>query len=168
MWHRVYARAMRTRRALFCLLIFLALPRATTAPKSARDFVQKFYNWYVAKGDDALRISLKQRSADLTPELARALKEDQAAQDKVEGEIVGLDFDPFLNSQDPCPRYETGAVNGSRIDIHSVCEGRKSRRPDATVEVVSKNGRWLIANIHYPEGGGDLLSILKQLRQDRR
>jgi hypothetical protein len=40
--------------------------------------------------------------------LLAALKEDVAAQAAAKGEIVGLDFDPFLNTQDPAESYEVG------------------------------------------------------------
>jgi hypothetical protein len=46
-----------------------------------------------------MEIVLKSKYA-FSPELASKLKEDLAAQEKSPGEIVGLDFDPFLNAQD--------------------------------------------------------------------
>jgi hypothetical protein len=53
--------------------------------------------------DTAWNLAIKTKSSVFSPQLALALKEDSAAQAKAEGEIVGLDFDPFLNSQDPWP-----------------------------------------------------------------
>jgi hypothetical protein len=83
--------------------------RVQPTPESVRGFVQGFYDWYVPKALDhkifrAWDLALKTKSSVFSPELAQALREDSAAQDKAEkGELVGLDFDPFLNSQDPRP-----------------------------------------------------------------
>jgi hypothetical protein len=71
--------------------------------KSCQAFVQEFYNWYLPRfynsaqepsSDDVLKI----RPQALSPKLLHMLQEDSEASAKAAGEIVGLDFDPFLNS----------------------------------------------------------------------
>lgn len=64
-----------------------------------------------------------------SPELFHALCEDSETSKKAKGEIVGLDFDPFLNSQDPHARYEVGNVvpagDSYRVEVLGVSAGRK-------------------------------------------
>jgi len=144
---------------------------------SAKSFVQSFYTWYLSKGprgkekssDDALKLK---RSAFDT-ELYRQLKEDSDASAKNPGEIVGLDFDPFENSQDPCSRYVAGKVTAKGdaylVEVFGICEGKKNKTPDVTPEVSFKDGKWVFVNFHYGNDGkeDDLLNILRQLRDDR-
>src|SRR6266700_65299 len=77
--------------------------------ESCRNFVQEFYNWYIAKsaeqdnktreerGDEVMGSDpLKYRKEAFSPELFRALKEDSEAQANSPDAIVGLNYDPFL------------------------------------------------------------------------
>ncbi len=77
-------------------------------------------------------------------ELFRLLKEDAEAQDKVPGEIVGLDFDPILNSQDPSKRYVVGAITRKRdsywAEVYSIRSGKKNKKRDVVAEVKLKMG----------------------------
>jgi hypothetical protein len=101
-----------------------------------------------------------------------------AAAAKNSDEIVGLDFDPFLNTQDPCNRYEVGKAiakgNSYWVEVYGICSGKRSAKPDVWPEVVRVNGHWRFANFHYEHQAGeypdsaDLLGILKTLRQDRQ
>jgi hypothetical protein len=175
---------MKFSKFIVCCFLFLALPYALNAqakdaqktPASLRGFVQGFYDWYVPKalGDNAgpaWDLVLRSRSSDLSPQLVQALREDLTAQAKAKGEIVGLDFDPFLNSQDPGERYEVGTITpkdgGYRVEIHGVWSGKKHEKTDVVAVVVQKNGRWLFVNFDYPEGR-DLLAVLKSLRESRQ
>src|SRR5262245_61353582 len=81
-----------------------------------QDFVQEFYSWYVpvaanSRSGRPSDLALNSRASAFDPSLARQLKEDSDAQAKVSGDVVGLDFDPFLAAQDPCERYEVVNVN---------------------------------------------------------
>ncbi len=143
---------------------------------SARGFVREFYNWYVPKAlqdntTPAFELALKQRSSVLSPQLVLALKEDGAAQDKAPGEIVGIDFDPFLNSQDPAKHYEVGAVTQKGesywVEICGTWPGKSHKKPDVVAELAQKNGKWVFINFHY-YGNKDLLAILKALRLSRQ
>ncbi|SRR5216683_1056213 len=151
------------------------------AQKSCRVFVQQFYDWYVSEThkENAMHswdLALKQKGYAFSPELRRELTEDSDAQAKAGGEIVGLDFDPFLNSQDPDERYVVGAITfkGTSfwVEVHSIQSGTKSKKPVVVPELVSKGGRWLFVNFHYgrtnrPEHE-NLLSILKSLKERRQ
>ncbi|MFZ0820466.1 MAG: carboxypeptidase regulatory-like domain-containing protein [Candidatus Acidiferrales bacterium] len=142
------------------------------APASLANFVQEFYDWYVpiALRDNAkpsMEIALKEKPAAFGPELFRALKEDSEAQAKAR-EIVGLDFDPFLNSQDPDESYVVAKITQMKcsywVGVHSLSSGKKSDEPVVFAEIEQKGEGWQFINFHYPDDG-DLLSILKTLRK---
>ena len=138
-------------------------------------FVQEFYNWYVSialndNAGPAWNSALKSRKCAFNPELFRALKEDSDAQAKA-SDLVGLDFDPFLNSQDPCESYQVGSSTqkGSeyQVDVYANCSGKKTDVPSVVAVLVRKGGQWRFVNFEYPDRG-DLLSNLRVLRDDRR
>jgi len=143
--------------------------RATpAAPKSPREFVEEFYRWYVprAPNDNSIEMALKFKGASFSRELVRRLKEDSAAQASC-AELVGLDFDPFLNGQDPAEHYEVGKVRQKvqsyRADIHRLWSGKRIEKPDVSAEFTQYKGHWIFVNFFYPEGG-DLLTILRSPR----
>jgi len=148
-----------------------------TCEKSLVAFVQGFYDWYVplALKTDATPsegLALRTRASLFSRELLQALEEDYDAQAKTQGEIVGLDFDPFLASQDPCEHYVVGTIarRGAcyRVSIHAVCSGRESREPDVVAELVRRDKTWVFTNFHYPRVGSDLLGVLRNLREERK
>lgn len=162
---------------LLCILLYSSKGQTTTPDisKYPERFVQQFYDWYVpialADSDGPAFVrALKQKGSNFTFELFRALKDDADAQAHAE-DIVGLDFDPFLDSQDPCERYEVGDVvhlgNLYKVQVFSVCSGIKGKKPDVIAEVVSKNGSWVFTNFRYPNIHSDLFSILRSLRKNR-
>lgn len=165
-------------RTLFSAALLFCSPlygQTVKAQSSANDFVRSFYDWYapLAQADHqgpAFQVALKRDAWIFSGELQRALKADAAAQAKVDGEIVGLDFDPFLFSQDPDGRYEIGKVtrdeNRQLFALHGVSEGKRRTKPSVLVEVRQQSGRWIFINFYSPEGG-DLLSILKGLEEGR-
>jgi hypothetical protein len=146
---------------------------------SLRAFVQSFYDWYVplvgsTTSRKATIIALRDRPTALDLDLALALKQDEKAQekqDKIDGSIVGLDFDPFLSSQDPCEKYVVGNISkkGNRYfaEIYSVCSGEKGPKPDLVAELAFKDASWVFVNFHYPDLRCDLLGILERLRKQR-
>jgi Protein of unknown function (DUF3828) len=140
---------------------------------AARTFVQQFYGWYVPlitspKGAPEWDIVLTKAQQNLDPGLYRALKADDDAQKKVPGEVVGLDFDPFLNSQDPGTRYTVGKITASHggflVEVRDA--GMKSKEPDVIANVARQDGRWVFVDFLYP-GNGDLLGVLRNLAKDR-
>jgi hypothetical protein len=165
-----------TRLILFyALLLSTAQTFAAKGDDAVVEVVRKFYAWYVPatpqgkwRSCDAV---LKERSSLMTSELSRALKEDFEAQSREKDEIVGLDFDPFLATQDPCERYEVGKATGKgkgySVEVYAVCEGKRRDKPDVIAELVPKDGTWVFANFRYPREQNDLLRVLKELRQER-
>lgn len=171
---------MKTFGIVACALLAASLcaPKANGANDEAvKGFVQEFYNWYVPEAlktqeTPAWNVALKYKRGEFSPALFRALKADSDAQAKASGEIVGLDFDPFLNSQDPCDRYEVGTVipqgAGYRVDIYGVCSGKRNEKPDVVAELARKDGSWAFTNFLYPAIHRDLLGILKTQREERQ
>ncbi len=166
-------------REIRCLIIVLIVPwlalaqsSGTSVPKSARQFVQGFYDWYtpIALRDNpgpAYDIALKEKRAVFSPELARLLQEDSDAQARC-AELIGIDFDPFLFSQDPAERYEVGAIRQHgrffRADVYGIQAGNRSRSPNVVAEFTQNGDRWTFVNFYYANPNTDLLSILKSPR----
>ena len=165
-------------------LVMLLLPlssraqatAASTVADNAQQFVRAFYAWYVPialnpKGGVAWERALTKKAFSFSDEIGRRLREDARAQAKVKGEIVGLDSDPFLGSQDPCERYEVGTVTKAgesyRVNVHGVCAGVREAKAHVVAEVTSKNGQWVFVNFHYPDEHSDLLKELALLRKQR-
>lgn len=155
--------------------------------ESARVFVQQFYNWYnilYAKPVDkkhpvpACIIALNQKSAYFDLSLSKAISNDQKAQEKVVGDIVGLDFDPFLAAQDDGLDYQTGKVKqvGDKyfVDVHADLAGKSratilASKVIVIAEVIKTQSGWKFINFIYPTDGkqDNLMDILKGLKQDR-
>ena len=115
---------------------------------------------------------MQRRPPILSEELSTALRADSQAQANVPREIVGLDFDPFLNSQDPCENYEVGEIathdRGYTVEVYSVCSGKRSQRPDVIGEVTRRDSSWVFTNFLYPAVESDLLTVLKKSRSVAR
>ncbi len=146
--------------------------------ESVRRFVQSFYDWYCMDAlamapADAPERALTIRRDMFSPTLARALDEDLAAQRRVKGEIVGLDFDPIVGSQNPAVRYKVAGIirNGRNYRVQVRPVGDADPAHAFVVELARRgDGGWQIANFHYPYRGTtlDLLEILRRLKANRQ
>ncbi|RSK47495.1 hypothetical protein EI291_14650 [Hymenobacter rigui] len=141
---------------------------------SVRTFVQAFYGWYLPKASTGgagrtWQTALEKKANCFSPELRRRLRADAAAQAKVAHDLVGLDFDPFLNSQDPDPYYRVGKVvrkgQTYMVEIRRVVPGTAGQRA-VLAEVGGTARQWYFVNFRYPEGP-DLLTLLKTLEKSR-
>ncbi|MGC1323702.1 MAG: hypothetical protein WA849_16100 [Candidatus Udaeobacter sp.] len=159
-------------------------PTTPSQPKDCGSFVQQFYNWYVAKEnalmkrnslESALEVTLREKRSSFSPELVKGLKEDLAASKKSPGEIVGLDFDPFLNAQDIAERYLVGKVTPKGdhywVEVFGVWGGQKNSNPDVVPELAFEDGQWIFTNFHYGKTdipvNENLVSVLQILKKDR-
>lgn len=136
---------------------------------SARAFVQRFYDWYLP--GENMNSAIRDRRSAFAPRLYQALKRDRDAQAKEPGDIVGLDFDPFTNSQDPCEHYGARGANrkghGYEVEVVAKCGGKWNARPSAVALVERQGGKWVFANFIYADPDNDLLTILARLQKDR-
>jgi hypothetical protein len=130
----------------------------------------------VNKLEDAKSEALRYKATVFSQQLFLALKEDWQAQERSPRLIVGLDFDPFLNTQAPSSKYALGDLHFNKqrcfVAVHRMTSGRTSAKPDVVPELELHNGRWVFVNFHYgkspwPEDE-NLLSILHMLEQDRQ
>jgi hypothetical protein len=170
--------------ALSLCLLFSGLCLAQGAPQSpetssCQRFAQQFYDWYVPFTQERLHmpasdVALQRRAALFSYELLHALRIDSEAQARAK-ELVGLDFDPFLGSQDPADHYEARQVtvqNGTcSVGVWRASPtdtAAKMDRPEAVAQLKRQNGRWRFANFTYPTGGPDLLHLLANLREERQ
>jgi len=181
---------LNMKRPLICALLLTqaltiqASQAESPQEASARRFVQDFYNWYVpasahakgpawdlATGSIRKGFRAKGKQWSFSPNLTKALHEDFLASSKNKGEIVGLDFDPFLNSQDPASRYVAQKVeqkgNKYFVSVHGVMAGKLAAKPDVIAQVEKQKGTWHFTNFIYP-GNGHLLTVLKNLKRDRQ
>jgi hypothetical protein len=184
--HIVHSTGMILLRSLVGRVILLAgiLGAPTGAQQvkldsaaTARAFVESFYRWYVPiavadhKGP-ADAIALKERRGLFSSELYRALKADNDAQARTPSELVGLDSDPFLNTQDPCERFAIGSVKRRRdlyrVEVFAVCDGTRHDRPIALADVRMTSGHWEFVDFYHDGGKGGLLATLRLLSKDRR
>jgi len=173
---------MKLITTFFYILFFLVLPGklcaqipANHCAESAHLFVQRFYDWYVplAKGEakePASSVAIRERGIFFSKGLLALLKEDAAAEAKADGYVVGLDFDPFLNTQDPSDRYDIGGIspNGDSclVSIFGTRYGERSTQPDVVADISYRNARWVFVDFQYPDKGVDLLQILGALHHN--
>jgi hypothetical protein len=158
----------------------------TDEEKSCREFVQGFYDWYLSPvkkdrhhplGDREMDDAIRVRRKDLSVELYTLLKADRVAQARAH-ELVGLDFDPFTNSQDNSPKFVVRSVLVKDEDCRAIVWGMNKGNHRETVEpeLIAKDGSWVFVNFHYhyeasdgdPPSEGDVIQLLKNLSNDRK
>lgn len=157
-------------RLLLAVFLGFYLGAAEGLEKKVVHFVEEFYQWYtpVFRKGGWWNTAIQKKSTCFDVSLLKALKEDALAQDRNPGEIVGLDFDPFLNAQDIVKSYRVGKAEKKGDNYHvSVFAGGKQKRPQIIVEVSFRQGQCFFVNFHYPEMG-NLRTLLKEMAEDRK
>lgn len=171
-------------RCLIVALLCLGCRGSDTSAKtldagdteSARHFAQTFYDWYVPLSDRvpaAHMDSVMARGHELfTPTLLQALQRDVEAQrDAADIFSVVGDYDPFLNSQDPCTKYVVQAVErrggGWQAMVEAQC-GNGSSTSAVLVDMVRDGVTWRFANFRNPDQPAyDLVSQLRAVQAQR-
>lgn len=173
---------MRNLTALFVLLFFAF----TSAPQrskghltptkwSPRRFVENFYARYTPAAAEVSSAQKwkKERSwtyKALSPTLARSLRLNDLANSTAAGVSVGIDFDPFLGTQDPESKYFIGKIArvGQRYlaNVYSRARRAANQKADVIAEFENAGGHWRFTNFHY-SGRGNLVGILHQLSARR-
>jgi hypothetical protein len=122
--------------------------------ESAKAFVQKFYDWYLPlynkpidrkKPIPADILAINQKPEYFDEPLRKALLADAAGQAKHPGEIVGLDFDPFLSAQDDVPGFKLGDVKEAGNKFWVIFNPTH-----VTAEVMITGGSWKFTDFIYP------------------
>jgi len=149
---------------------------------SCRLFVQNFYDWYEAPVVPSAVRKAGQLSSDdviqlkpglFSDVLLNLLQQDREAQAKAKGDLVGLDFDPFYNSQDPSPKFQVQSVHVQGDHCRAVVRGVDAGqlREDVEPELKAETGRWVFVNFHYDPGSStadvNLVDQLLALRAER-
>jgi hypothetical protein len=148
--------------------------------ESARTFVQGFYDWYVGKvltaakqrsgGGYGFDDALRQRPDWFSPELKRLLFEDIAAASKCKNDVVGLDWDPFLETQDPGRGYKVSKVEKTATGFRVSVDFRNKaygdiHNPVAQADVVFVDHHWMFVDFVQepadPKSRQGLVAILK-------
>jgi hypothetical protein len=151
-------------------LLALSSALVIAATETPIAFVQRFYDSYLRQNVPDWGRTVRTRRQLFAPALADALQEDSTAQAKATGDVVGIDFDPFLGSQDPGNRFVArGAFpipTGYRVQVYDIESGSRGK-PMVLVDIAPKDGSWIITDFRYPQTSSELLSILRSLRQSR-
>jgi hypothetical protein len=151
---------------------------ADASEAGARAFVQGFYDWYsgrmlaVSKSKSGKGFGfsdgIRGKPDSFSPELKRLLEEDYAAARKCPSEVVGLDWDPFLETQDDPGAYAAGKVEKTAQGLRVSVDDRKSRgarNPVAQAEVAFVGGHWMFVDFVEeptdPKVRQGLVAILK-------
>jgi len=149
---------------------------------SCRDFVQKFYDWYVPgvgkphhSGGLFVSDVLRKRPQWFRADLLQMLNEDSAANEKAGrlGMIDGLDFDPFLATNGDFGsravvkdiRVQDGRC---RAEVIGIDHGKQLGKVEP--ELVLTNADWQFINFHYGSQfskDDNLVEILMKLGNDR-
>ena len=121
--------------------------------QSCRAFVQKFYdsywNQYLAKIKDpnfslpGTEAVLRAKPPVLSQQLIDLIAKD-IKQSKATGEVGNIDFDPFLNSQDPQGKYLVTKVEVA----NATCKATVSRG-HVVAELKPSGDSWIFVNFHY-------------------
>lgn len=169
------------KRAILILLGVLLLGSSAAyadeaGQKRAAVFVKKFYDWYVPIAlkpdlkEDSSNVAIAKRGALFDPPLLKALQDDAEAQAKTPDDIVGLDFDPFLNSQDPDDKYVVAGVTEKDglylVDVYGLRKGKREKTVSVTAELRPAKDSFVFTNFRYGEDG-NLVDVLKSLADDR-
>jgi hypothetical protein len=135
---------------------------------------QDFYDWYLPLTHKEMKempwgLAVRTKTDLFSPALVSALKADSDAKEHSSGDQVGIDFDPFLASQDPADHYQarnvTCQANRCLVEIwsgSSAPTADKTSKPDVIVELVQEGGTCRFLNFRYPSENSDLLTILAQ------
>ncbi|HVM42010.1 MAG TPA: hypothetical protein VMT77_00805 [Gemmatimonadales bacterium] len=149
----------------------LGVPAPDSAAQAAAAFVQSFYGWYKQVGEryeDAVADS----PGWFAPALVAAMRLDNAASRANPSEVVGLDWDPFLDTQDPCDPYQVTGTSrrGDTVlaAVNGMCNDRPPQvEPDVIAEVRFVGRRWVFVDFRHVGNPGSLVQDLRILAASR-
>lgn len=175
-------------RRLLALLLFCSIAgfgsdvsaQRAAAPSASEQeamrYVQGFLRRYLGQFEETSEREanwnpLNVIRADLSPTLMAALQADRDASIANDEEIVGLDFDPFINAQDVCERYEARAAvrrdSTTDVGVYNTCHWGHPLVPDVIYQLQRRGDRWVIVDLRYG-GGQSLLESLAYYAEQRK
>jgi len=144
------------------MLTMVAAP-AATAPSSPAGVVDSFYRWYfsVNTTHGGWREHFPQTHAYLDSSLFALVSKMLAEENRAKGVI--LDFDPFVDAQEPATSFTVGAPisNGASVKVPVALHFGKGAGQGRVIVVLHKSGTWQIDNFSYG-ADGNLRSIIAQ------
>ena len=169
---------MRKSAIALCIALFIPVFAAAQPPvDSCKKFVDSFYAWYlprILKTPDIFMVALKTKPDAFSPALRDALQKDFDAQTKVKEDIVGIDYDPFLGSQEPAETYNVKNVAMKNGSCFAEIWGKwpassndKNPKPDAIAELKPVGDAWQFVNFSYPYDNMELMGNLADLAKER-
>jgi len=159
---------------IFCIL-FSSCKKGKNY-NSCQNFVQNFYDWYVPATLDesgilASNVAIKEKEYKFDPILLGLLKEESKKHFKKNGDISGLDFDPFLATQDPYPKYNVLKATIKNdicfAEIEAMSLSGVWKGVSVVVELKFNEGEWRFKNFHYgrtkDKADENLIDLLKEI-----
>jgi hypothetical protein len=148
--------------------------------RSCQKFVQEFYDWYTAPDklnkknpDSSLNMFdvMERRPQILDKKIYSLFKSDNDCQIRTQG-ICDLDFDPFVGSQDPSPRYLVKDVhlkgNRCRVPMMEERDGVLQTTPSVEAELERQNDHWVFIDFYYnnyPDQNGKSVGLRSLFKQ---
>lgn len=169
---------MRKSAIVLCIALATSISALAQRPvDTCKKFVDGFYAWYlprIQKTPDLPMLALKNKPDAFSPVLRTALQADFDASAKVKDDIVGIDYDPFLGSQEPAETYNIRNVSMKNGSCFAEIWGKwpansneKNPKPDAIAELKPIGDSWQFVNFTYPYDNMDLMGNLAQLAKER-
>ncbi len=151
--------------------IFSQIQVRDSSIQSAVTFTQNFYDWYHLHNDNMMT-AIDQRPELFETELLKGLKDDIEKQSKNPEEIVGIDYDPFTLSQDPCDPYRVENVSqrGDTIivSMKGMCTDTAPRSyPDVLVKLRRKSSGWIFVDFISLQEAFSLLDDLAKVQKGK-
>ena len=114
--------------------------------------------------------AIDQRPELFETELLKGLKDDIEKQSKNSEEVVGIDYDPFTMSQDPCDSYrvENALQRGDTIIVamKGMCTDEAPRSyPDVLVKLRRKISGWIFVDFVSVHEAFSLLDDLSKVQK---
>ena len=152
----------------------LLIAALSACPAALSQQLDGLYRWQIERHNSSSPRDLSSQRQRFTPELYQQLQQGFALTPMRDGRFV--DFDVFSGTQvmtfgarvSGCSRIKSGRIN-AQVSVDTGLRGRSSGRPEQLeYRMVQRDGRWRIADIHYPgDPGFSLSSFLSSLLQGR-
>ena len=152
----------------------LLIAALMACPAAVSQQLDGLYRWQIERQNSPSPRNLSSQRQRFTAELYQQLQQGFALTPAQDGRFV--DFDVFSGTQvttfgakvSGCTRLKPGSIN-AEVSLDTGLGGRSSGRPQQLeYRMVLRDGRWHIADIHYPgEPGFSLSSFPSSLLQGR-